>query len=118
MSWVVADVFCDTRRDTGNLMNGSGDFVFVEGSTRHTMLLLRRARFITQVVAAVDGAVAYLDSVKITGIKVEDRKQEGTPKGFERYVVKDPDAPPMWARFYEIGTNKPIFAGFVSGRPS
>jgi tRNA A-37 threonylcarbamoyl transferase component Bud32 len=52
-SWVIADVFCDTRRDTGNLLNGAGDFVFVEGSTRHTMLLLRRARFVGQVVAAV-----------------------------------------------------------------
>jgi len=52
-SWVVADVFCDTRRDTGNLLNGTGDFVFVEGSTRRMMLLLRRARFVTQIVAAV-----------------------------------------------------------------
>ena len=34
---------------------------------------------------------------------------QGTPKGFERYVVEDPAAEPMWARFYEIGTNKPIF---------
>lgn len=63
-----------------------------------------------EVIAAVDGAVAWFDKVKIPGIKVEDRKQEGTPKGFERFVVKDPSAPPMWARFYEIGTNKPIFS--------
>ena len=26
-------------------------------------------------------------------------------------VVRDPDAPPLWARFYEIGTNRPIFSG-------
>jgi PelA/Pel-15E family pectate lyase len=26
-------------------------------------------------------------------------------------VVKDPGAPPLWARFYEIGTNRPIFSG-------
>jgi hypothetical protein len=25
-------------------------------------------------------------------------------------VVKDPAAPPLWARFYEIGTNRPIFS--------
>jgi PelA/Pel-15E family pectate lyase len=25
--------------------------------------------------------------------------------------VKDAGAKPMWARFYEIGTNKPIFSG-------
>jgi len=64
-----------------------------------------------RIVAAVDAAHAYLDSVKIPGMKVEDRPQAGTPRGYERYVVKDPSAPPMWARFYEIGTNRPIFAG-------
>ena len=26
-------------------------------------------------------------------------------------VVSDPAAGPMWARFYEIGTNKPMFVG-------
>ena len=26
-------------------------------------------------------------------------------------VVPDPAAPPLWARFYEIGTNRPIFSG-------
>src|SRR5262249_40490661 len=33
-----------------------------------------------------------------------------SPTGRNRVVVKDPRAPPLWARFYEIGTNKPIFA--------
>ena len=31
--------------------------------------------------------------------------------GVERTVVKDPQAPPLWARFYEIGTNRPVFEG-------
>jgi pectate lyase len=63
-----------------------------------------------RVIAAVDGAHDWFEKVQIQGIKVEDRPTPGTPKGFERYVVKDPSAPPMWARFYEIGTNKPIFS--------
>jgi PelA/Pel-15E family pectate lyase len=63
-----------------------------------------------EIIASVDAAVAWLDSVKIPGIKVEDRPQDGTPKGYERFVVEDPSAPPMWARFYEIGSNKPIFS--------
>ncbi|HRK31016.1 MAG TPA: pectate lyase [Tepidisphaeraceae bacterium] len=62
-----------------------------------------------EVVRAVDAAHAWLDSVKIVGIRVEDRPQEGTPRGYDRFVVADPTAPPMWARFYEIGSNKPIF---------
>jgi PelA/Pel-15E family pectate lyase len=63
-----------------------------------------------QIIEAVDAAVAWLEEVKIPGIKVEDRPQEGTPRGYERFVVQDPSAEPMWARFYEIGTNRPIFA--------
>jgi PelA/Pel-15E family pectate lyase len=62
-----------------------------------------------EVVAAVDAVKEYFEKVKISGIKVEDRPQADTPRGYERFVVKDPSAPPMWARFYEIGTNKPIF---------
>jgi PelA/Pel-15E family pectate lyase len=63
-----------------------------------------------QVVAAIEGARGYFEKVKITGIKVEDRPQEGTPRGYERFVVEDPSAPPMWARFYEMGTNKPVYS--------
>jgi PelA/Pel-15E family pectate lyase len=63
-----------------------------------------------QIIEAVDSAVAWLEEVKIPGIKVEDRPEADTPRGYDRFVVEDPSAEPMWARFYEIGTNKPIFA--------
>ena len=36
---------------------------------------------------------------------------ENAPKGTDKRLVPDPAAPPLWARFYEIGTNRPIFAG-------
>jgi PelA/Pel-15E family pectate lyase len=62
-----------------------------------------------EMIAAVDAAYVWLNSVKLPGIKVEDRPTEGTPRGYDRFVVEDPAAPPMWARFYEIGTNKPLF---------
>ncbi len=62
-----------------------------------------------EVINAVDSAVAWLEAVKITGIRIEDRPQEGTPRGFERYEVADASAPPIWARFYEIGTNRPMY---------
>jgi PelA/Pel-15E family pectate lyase len=61
-----------------------------------------------EIIAAVQGAVAWLDSVKIQGIRMV-RVQ--TPEGRDRAVEADPDAPPIWARFYEIGTNRPIFTG-------
>jgi PelA/Pel-15E family pectate lyase len=31
--------------------------------------------------------------------------------GFDRVVIKDPNAGPLWARFYDIKTNHPIFVG-------
>jgi PelA/Pel-15E family pectate lyase len=62
------------------------------------------------VVRAVEGAVAWFESAKLTGIRVVIEKDDKSPTGRNKVVVKDPSAPPMWARFYEIGTNKPIFA--------
>ncbi|NLY74638.1 MAG: pectate lyase [Firmicutes bacterium] len=64
-----------------------------------------------EIIAAVEAAVAWLESVKITGIKVIDKPDPSLPDGFDRVVIADPAAPPIWARFYEIGTNKPFFCG-------
>ncbi len=51
--WVVADVICDSRRDAGDLMNGTGDFALVAGVMRAQLLSFRRWRFWIQVVGAV-----------------------------------------------------------------
>ena len=56
------------------------------------------------VIGAVQAAVEWFESVKITGIR------QVTVNG-DKVIVKDPKAPPLWARFYEIGTNRPIFSG-------
>ncbi|MEZ6044857.1 MAG: pectate lyase [Planctomycetaceae bacterium] len=67
-----------------------------------------------EIIEAVDAAVAWLDEVKIEGIRVEQVEIE--PVVFkhhtarqDRVVVADPDAPPIWTRYYEIGTNRPFF---------
>ncbi|MGZ8901525.1 MAG: pectate lyase [Limisphaerales bacterium] len=56
------------------------------------------------VVAAVDAGVAWFEAVQIKGFR--ETKVNG-----DKRLVPDPDAPPLWARFYEIGTNRPIFSG-------
>ena len=61
------------------------------------------------VIEAVDAAVAWLDAVKLTGIRVDQVPDAAAPKGTNKVVVADPTAPPMWARFYEIGTNRPMY---------
>jgi len=63
------------------------------------------------IVRAVEGAVRWLEAVKLTGIAVVQKKDSTLPRGFDRVVIAAPSAPPLWARFYEIGTNKPMFVG-------
>ena len=60
-----------------------------------------------EVIAAVEGAVRWLESVKITGMRLEDFVDaQGKP---DRRLVVDAAAKPIWARFYDLGTNEPIF---------
>ncbi|HEX8150867.1 MAG TPA: pectate lyase [Pyrinomonadaceae bacterium] len=64
-----------------------------------------------RVVEAVESAVAWFDSSRQSGIRWVEKEDKTQPGGFERTLVKDPQAPPLWARFYEIGTNRPVFEG-------
>jgi PelA/Pel-15E family pectate lyase len=61
-----------------------------------------------EIVDAVRSAVKWFDDVKLEGIRVVSVE---TPEGRDRAVKEDLTASPIWARFYEIGTNRPIFAG-------
>lgn len=63
-----------------------------------------------EIVRAVEGAVAWFEAAKLTGIKQVVEKDAKAPRGTNKVIVKDPGAPPLWARFYEIGTNAPIFS--------
>ena len=60
---------------------------------------------------AIQCAVEWFEEVKIEGIKVVRELDESLPRGYDNLVVKDPHAPPLWGRFYEIGTNRPMFVG-------
>nr|AAW84058.1 pectate lyase [uncultured bacterium] len=73
-------------------------------------LLMSLDRPSPEVARAIDGAVAWFQSAKLEGTKVVVERDPKYPGGRERVVVKDPKAPPLWARFYEIGTNRPIFS--------
>jgi PelA/Pel-15E family pectate lyase len=61
--------------------------------------------------AAINAAVAWFEQAKLTGIKVVEQRDESFPRGFDRVVIKDEKAPPLWARFYDLQTNRPIFCG-------
>ncbi len=56
------------------------------------------------VIQAIDAGARWFESAKLTGIRYV--KIDG-----DRRIVKDADAPPLWARFYDIDTNRPFFCG-------
>ena len=54
-----------------------------------------------EVSEAIEAAIAWYRAAQLNGIRWTA----------DRIVVKDANAPPLWARFYEIGSNRPIFIG-------
>ena len=73
--------------------------------------LMARSETDPRIPPAVDAAVAWLDAVKLQGWRLDRRADASLPGGFDRVMVRDESAPPLWARFYDIATNRPIFSG-------
>jgi PelA/Pel-15E family pectate lyase len=57
-----------------------------------------------QITAAIEAAIDWFQKNKLEGIRWVRTNGENA-------VVKDKDAPALWARFYEFETMKPIFIG-------
>jgi PelA/Pel-15E family pectate lyase len=78
--------------------------------------LMRQQKPDAKLLAATDAAVAWLKEARLRGIRVE-RVKAPTEKflrqtvNFDIVAVPDKNARPLWARHYEIGTNRPAFAG-------
>ena len=64
-----------------------------------------------EVMAAVESAVAWFRRVQVNGLRYERVPAPALPKGFDMVATPDRSAPPLWARFYELGTDRPIFIG-------
>ena len=60
------------------------------------------------VVDAIESAVKWFEESQLKGIKWVEKRDS---RGIDRVVVKDPEGGSIWARFYEIGSNRPIFVG-------
>lgn len=73
-------------------------------------LLMRVRQPDERTVTAIEAAVAWFRAAQINGLRVEHRRDPSS--GAEDVVaLRDPAAPPVWARFYEIGSNRPLFTG-------
>jgi PelA/Pel-15E family pectate lyase len=60
-----------------------------------------------EIIAAIEDAVAWFRSVAMKGVRLESIRQNDGRR--ERWLVPYPDAPPLWARFYELRTNRPLY---------
>jgi len=68
-----------------------------------------------EVIKSVQSAVKWFEDSKIYGIRVEEFNAPEIYTGLrtlktDRRVVEDKSAPPIWARFYELGTHRPLFS--------
>ena len=87
-----------------------------QDSTEAVRFLMRFDKPSPEILTATDAAVAWMAKVKLSGVRVE---KVAAPKeefqrhtaDWDRVVTPDPTAPPVWARHYEIGTDRPVFAG-------
>lgn len=76
-----------------------------------TLLLMDLENPSQRVRDAIEGSVAWYGSSKITGKRVQRVTGPDYEGGRDTIVVDDPNAPPMWARFYDLDTGKPFFCG-------
>jgi PelA/Pel-15E family pectate lyase len=67
-----------------------------------------------RIIKSVTNAVKWFEESKIYGIRVEEIKADKVnyvyhTTDLDMIVVEDSDAKPIWTRFYELGTHKPMF---------
>jgi PelA/Pel-15E family pectate lyase len=71
------------------------------------LLLMELNRPSKEIIASVEGAVKWFETHKIEGIRLNSFVNKDGLKDLE--VVKDESAPTLWARFYDLETEKPYF---------
>lgn len=62
-----------------------------------------------EIIAAIEGAAAWFEQVKLTGVREDHPPRDDVAHRHDRVLVPDPAAPPLWARFYELGTYRPLY---------
>lgn len=60
-----------------------------------------------EIIASVEGAIAWFESHEIDGIRIDREVNKDRKKN--KILVKDQNAQPLWARFYDLDTEKPYF---------
>lgn len=72
-------------------------------------LLMSLEKPTTEIKAAIEGSIAWLETHKINGLRIDDLVDAKSPTGKNIVAVPDPKAPPVWARYYDLKTGLPYF---------
>jgi PelA/Pel-15E family pectate lyase len=69
-----------------------------------------------EVINAIEASMKWYHDSEIHGIRqewieAEEKKFIYHKTKYDKIIIKDEDAPRIWARFYELGTHVPIFCG-------
>lgn len=67
-----------------------------------------------EIINSVQSAIKWFKNSAIEGIKIETKhvdpiEYKWSTISIDRVVVNEPDAKPIWTRFYEIDTERPLF---------
>ena len=79
-------------------------------STELLKFLMRKAPISEEITAAIGPAIAWLDGHRVTGLR-----KTKNPQGKTDYVSDPGSEEVYWARFYDVQTGKPMFAGSEDG---
>jgi len=83
-------------------------------SAKLVIFLMKIANPSKEIRNAIQNCIKWFKDSEIKGIKIGIKKikpvkyQYSTLKT-DKFIVKDPKALPIWARYYELGTHKPLF---------
>lgn len=77
-------------------------------SSNIVLLLMSIENPSTEIINAIDAAVAWFEKVKINGLR-EERFYDNNGKIIDKKMVADENAPAIWARFMDLENNNPFF---------
>jgi PelA/Pel-15E family pectate lyase len=89
--------------------------IMVQETVATLRYLMRIPQPSPQVIAAIEGGAAWLRKVQLQGLRLETfdapaEKFTSHSSTTDRRLVEDPQAPPLWARFYDLKDNSVVLA--------
>ncbi len=83
-------------------------------SAKLVIFLMKIINPSNEIINAVQNSIKWFKESEIRGIKIAVKKIKPVKYRYstidiDKYIVKEPNAPPIWTRYYELVTHKPLF---------